>query len=235
MKKKTVVKLSLVLCLLLCMSLVACDNDVKDEPHKAKSEWSFNETEHWHDCATEGCTEKFEKAAHAFGDWETKTPSGSDKTGEQKRVCTVCGKEETKTLPASKPTSEKGNTYKQSNFVVEWESEEAKNDVLKEQTEEQFMQIYNNLKTTMIFNDDDSVLVTAPGFPPTGYSKSLYYSIAEDRSITFYETLEDKANDTPFKDEGFFEYTFVISKDYTTISMIGTLPGAKCEIVLTIV
>lgn len=133
------------------------------------------------------------------------------------------------------PTSEKGNTHKQSDFVVEWESEKAKNDVLKEQTEEQFMQMYNGLNTTIFFSDDDSVSVSAPGFPSKAYSKSLYYSIAEDGSITFYETLEDKANDTPFKDEGFFEYTFVISKDYTTISMIGTPPGAKCEIVLTIV
>lgn len=132
-------------------------------------------------------------------------------------------------------TSEKGNTYKQSKFVVEWESEEAKNDVLNGMTEEQFMQMYNGLKTTMIFSDDDSVSVTAPGFPPTGYSKSLFYSKTEDGSITFYETLEEKANGTAFKDEGFFEYTFVISKDYTTISMIGTPPGAKCEIVLTIV
>lgn len=126
MKKKTVVKLSLVLCLLLCMSLVACNNDVKDEPHKAKSEWSFNETEHWHDCATEGCTEKFEKAAHAFGDWEITITPGYGKQGEQKRVCTVCGYEEKITLAALKPTSEKGNTYKQSKAVVEWGSEEDK-------------------------------------------------------------------------------------------------------------
>lgn len=100
MKKKTVVKLSLVLCLLLCMSLVACDNDVKDEPHKAKSEWSSNETEHWHDCATEGCTEKFEKAAHAFGDWETKTPSGYGVPGEEKAVCSVCGYEKKRATDA---------------------------------------------------------------------------------------------------------------------------------------
>ena len=100
MKKKTVVKLSLVLCLLLCMSLVACNNDVKDEPHKAKSEWSFNETEHWHDCATEGCTEKFEKAAHAFGGWEIKTPSGYGVPGEEKAVCSVCGYEKTRSIDA---------------------------------------------------------------------------------------------------------------------------------------
>lgn len=100
MKKKTVVKLSLVLCLLLCMSLVACDNDVKDEPHKAKSEWMSNETEHWHDCATEGCTEKFEKAAHTFGDWETKTTSGYGVPGEEKAVCSVCEYEKTRPVDA---------------------------------------------------------------------------------------------------------------------------------------
>lgn len=241
MKKKTVVKLSLVLCLLLCMSLVACDNDVKDETHKAKSEWSSNETEHWHDCATEGCTEKFEKAAHA-GVAEITTKPSYSKPGEQKRVCSVCGYEEKITLAALKPTSEKGNTYKQSKFVVEWESDEVKNAVLENlsMTEDQFKQFYNDLDMTIIFIAGDQVLVNAPGYKfddDSTYSKNLVYSISDNGTITFYENSVEKESGKAFKD-GLLGYTFVISSDYTTIGISSSFSDTgktKCEIVLTIV
>lgn len=136
------------------------------------------------------------------------------------------------------PTSEKGNTYTQSKFVVEWGSDEDKKHVLDEMevTEEQLKQMYNGLNTTIVFSDDDRVSANAPYYPSEGgsgfSSGSLFYSIAEDGSITFYS---DKGKKSALN-EGFFSYTFVISKDYTKISMSGTLSAAsKCEIVLTIV
>lgn len=136
------------------------------------------------------------------------------------------------------PTSEKGNTYKQSNFVITWENEEGKNVVLDEMglTEEQFMQFYNGLQLTITFSDD-RVSVNAPGYGPTGYSKmNLYYSIAENGVISFYETAEEKEAGTPFTGEGFFEATFTISDNYTTINMSSKMPGTKeCAIVLTVV
>lgn len=95
------------------------------------------------------------------------------------------------------PTSEKGNTYKQSDFVVEWGSKEDKEKVLYEMsvTEEKLMQMYNELNTTMIFSDD-RVSVTATGYPSedgSGFSHgNLFYSIAEDRSITFYSDKDKK-------------------------------------------
>lgn len=136
------------------------------------------------------------------------------------------------------PTSEKDNTYKQSNFVITWESEDGKNKLLDEMelTEEQFMQFYNGLKMSVIFSED-RVSVSIPGYGPTGYAKmNLYYSIAENGVISFYETAEEKENGTPFTGEGIFENTFTISNDYTTVRMSSPMPGTKeCAIVLSVV
>lgn len=140
--------------------------------------------------------------------------------------------------PPATLTSEKGNTYKQSRFVVTWESEEGKNKLLDEMelTEEQFMQLYNGLQMSMTFGDD-RVSVNVPGYGPTGYAKmNLYYSIAENGVISFYETAEEKENGTPFTGEGIFESTFTISSDYTTVSMSAPMPGTReCAIVLSVV
>lgn len=106
-------------------------------------------------------------------------------------------------------------------------------------TEEELMQMYNGLNVTMVFSDN-RVSVNATGYPSedgsdSGFSRgNLFYSIstAEDRSITFYSDKDKKRALT----EGFFEHTFVISEDYTKISMNGKLSSeSKGEIVLTIV
>lgn len=136
------------------------------------------------------------------------------------------------------PTSEKGNTYKQSEFVIKWESEEAKMAVLDEMslTEEQFMALYNGLKMTLTF-EDDRASVSATGYGESGYSRiNLYYTIAEDGEIKFYETAEAQEADTPIADDGFFMNTFTISSDYRTVRFSSLLPGTtECAIVMTIV
>lgn len=58
-------------------------------------EWSVDEAGHWKNCA---CGYKEPKADHTFGDWETTLEPTSIKDGEKKRVCTVCGYEETATI-----------------------------------------------------------------------------------------------------------------------------------------
>ncbi len=62
MKKKIVVMLSLVLCLLLSISLAACNKN----KHEAKSEWKFDNAQHWHECATKGHDDKLDVAAHVY-------------------------------------------------------------------------------------------------------------------------------------------------------------------------
>lgn len=135
------------------------------------------------------------------------------------------------------PKSEKGNTYKQSEFVIKWESEEAKATQLDEMfmTEEQFMTFYNGLKMTLTF-ENDRASVIATGYGESGYSRiNLYYTIAEDGEIKFYETAEAQEADTPIADDGFFMNTFTISSDYRTVRFSSPLPGTtECAIVMTI-
>ena len=60
MKKKIIGMLSLMLCLLFSVSLVACNKN----KHEAKSEWKYNDTQHWHECATNGHDDKLDEAEH---------------------------------------------------------------------------------------------------------------------------------------------------------------------------
>lgn len=68
--------------------------------------------EHWHctNCGENFVDEKcttpvtdpvsIDAAGHSFGEWETVTKPTAEKDGEQKRTCTKCGYEETKTVSA---------------------------------------------------------------------------------------------------------------------------------------
>lgn len=137
--------------------------------------------------------------------------------------------------------SVENKTYTQSEFVIKWESEEAKARVLEEMgagddsmTEEEFLNFYNGINLKIVFSND-RLSVSAPGYP-SGYSKSdLYYSIAENGIISVYLTAEDKAAGTAFTGDGIFMNTFVVSKDYKTIRMESPLPGTtECAIVLSV-
>ena len=107
MKKKFVGLVSLVLGILLCISLAACS----DDKHEAKSEWTSNETMHWHECATEGHDDKLDEAEHAWNDGEVTIESTETADGVRTFTCTVCG--ETKTTPIGKLTHKH-------TFATEW-------------------------------------------------------------------------------------------------------------------
>lgn len=95
MKKKIVVMLSLVLCLMLSISLAACNKN----KHEAKSEWKFDNAQHWHECATKGHDDKLDVAAHTWNDGEVTTPPTETTDGEKTFTCTVCGKTKTESVP----------------------------------------------------------------------------------------------------------------------------------------
>lgn len=61
--------------------------------HAAASEWSSDDTNHWHACTALGCpTGKLDVAAHTFGEWETTKAATCKEAGERQHACTVCGK-----------------------------------------------------------------------------------------------------------------------------------------------
>ena len=92
MKKKIIGMLSLMLCLLLSVSLVACNKN----KHEAKSEWKYNDTQHWHECATKGHDDKLDEAEHTWSAWTVTASATCTEKGEEERTCTVCDKKETR-------------------------------------------------------------------------------------------------------------------------------------------
>lgn len=57
---------------------------IQQHQHSFATEWSKNETEHWHACLGTDCTGVADKAAHAYGAW---ADAGKD---QHKKTC-VCG------------------------------------------------------------------------------------------------------------------------------------------------
>lgn len=68
--KKTRI-LTIVICFLIAIasfSFAACELPNSGSKHNYDSEWTYNETEHWHKCTDEGCNEVSDKAKHNFVD-----------------------------------------------------------------------------------------------------------------------------------------------------------------------
>ena len=75
--------------------------------HDWDTEWSKDDTYHWHDCLN-NCGEKKDEAAHTWDEGKiTKEPT-ADEAGEKTFTCTVCGRTETEKVPAA--GGESGNT-----------------------------------------------------------------------------------------------------------------------------
>ncbi len=93
MKKTLCMILALLMCLGSCAMLVGCGCS-----HVFASEWSIDDTHHWHVCTAEDCDEQSDKAEH---DWDegvlvlVPTPTT---TGVRKYTCQACGKTKTEII-----------------------------------------------------------------------------------------------------------------------------------------
>ncbi|MBR0466771.1 MAG: SH3 domain-containing protein [Clostridia bacterium] len=67
--------------------------------HNFSSTLGFDGSYHWYTCSR--CNEISGKSAHTYSAWTTVTPNSCTENGEEKRYCTVCGKEETRTVLAA--------------------------------------------------------------------------------------------------------------------------------------
>ena len=76
MNKRMLAVALLTALVVFCLTLVACN---PAHVHDFETEWSYNETEHWHKC--KGCDEVADKAAH----------HGGKATCTDKAVCGDCG------------------------------------------------------------------------------------------------------------------------------------------------
>ena len=81
------------------LGLVACDNVPTDtHTHTFATEWSKNDTEHWHAATCEHTDEVSDRAAHDFNVEVTRTAT-AEQAGEAVYTCKVCGFSKTEALP----------------------------------------------------------------------------------------------------------------------------------------
>ena len=97
-KKKSILTFMLAICFMIpaIFMLTACGG----HKHKALAEWSSDATYHWHACA--GCEDILDKAEHSWGEWTEKAPASNGVDRVEKRICSVCAYEETKTIENSR-------------------------------------------------------------------------------------------------------------------------------------
>lgn len=145
MKKKFAFIISLVLCLVLCISLVACNNDDNNgnnggntEAHTPKSAWSSDATDHWHDCATEGHTDKLDKAAHTWNDGLITTPPTEDADGVKTYTCTVCDAKKTEPVPQLNHTHTFDTTAWGKDANKHWHKSTCGHDVKEDEADHEF-------------------------------------------------------------------------------------------------
>lgn len=90
MKNKLIVLLTVFVFMLTVVAFVGC---AEKQSHLAKSEWSFDENNHWHDCAESGHNDKFDFGAHRFGDVTTIQTGDDASSAKQLEICQDCGYE----------------------------------------------------------------------------------------------------------------------------------------------
>lgn len=79
--------LALMFALPLTFAITSCNgNNVK---HNFSENWETSDSEHWHKCLDEGCTEKDAIAPHDFT-WEAYTEPGTHVNKQEKGTCKVC-------------------------------------------------------------------------------------------------------------------------------------------------
>ena len=77
--------------------------------HTRLSDWKFDETGHWKDCADCNTT-GIDNAAHTFDDWIIDKEPTATEAGLKHRTCSVCHYKETATIPPI-PCTHEGSTW----------------------------------------------------------------------------------------------------------------------------
>ena len=94
--------------------MVSCSQEVHE--HTFASEWTSDETNHWHTATCGHTTEVSGKAEHTFGEWTTTKEATEEAAGSKKRTCTVCG------YTATEVIEKLAHTH---TFASEWTKDES--------------------------------------------------------------------------------------------------------------
>lgn len=92
MKKRIILALFVLVCVFSCFSVAACSNN-NEQVHAAKTEWTMDETNHWHECAVTGHDDQLDAGAHKFGNVTTIQTGDTADSAKQVKFCEICGYE----------------------------------------------------------------------------------------------------------------------------------------------
>ena len=88
-------KILFMLCIIMCVAIAA---SACVKTHNFSTDWTNDETNHWHSCSDEGCEEVSDKETHTFGEGKVTTPATEAAEGVMTYACTVCGYEKTESI-----------------------------------------------------------------------------------------------------------------------------------------
>ena len=95
--------------------VVRTATEVSDHTHSFSTDWTKDETYHWHAATCGHTTEVSEKAAHSFDDWTVTKEATEEAEGSKEQSCTVCG------YTATEVIEKLAHTHK---FSTEWTKDE---------------------------------------------------------------------------------------------------------------
>ena len=82
--------------------------------HKFATDWTKDETNHWHAATCEHAEEVSDKTAHSFGEWTVTKEATEEAEGSKERSCSVCG------YKATEAIEKLAHTHK---FATAWASD----------------------------------------------------------------------------------------------------------------
>lgn len=197
MKKKSIIRITIMLCIALCLALVGC----KKNKHKSGDEWKYDDAQHWHECMTKGHDDKLELGNHEFTKWTVKTPAGYGVKGMEESTCDVCGKTKTRDIDALDAKENKITLKDGINLSKVY-------DGLSMDLNKDSFVVNGNGKVSVLFKEK-----TSEEFTETAPKASGVYDV----KVMVEGTLEYKAC------EALFEYT--ITKKSLTASTTRTYDG----------
>lgn len=124
--KKKLLSIFMVFCMILpfAFTLTACgddDDNTTTPTHTctAATEWTSDDTHHWHKCTDATCTLVLDKAEHTFT--ETTVDATIDADGKTTKTCSVCSKTIETTIPKLTQTKDEmiavlANAVKEQNY-----------------------------------------------------------------------------------------------------------------------
>lgn len=93
----------------LFVSACAGNDDESAHEHSWSTEWSSNDTYHWHVC--DGCDSVTDRATHTYSSWVVTTPATETTEGEQQRSCVECGYTQKQSIPVLGHTHSWSDTW----------------------------------------------------------------------------------------------------------------------------